>query len=119
MRPLSATAQVCRSDRCGAVKQPVVCVGSRGVGAMEIVAMDMKLRGMYIARQLSFTGVTFKIEEVPLTQKYIHMYNKSVRLVRTGSSLSLLSSVPVPAAHTHSASSSGSAPGRSSSRRPT
>uniref|UniRef100_A0A8C4GYE9 Protein strawberry notch homolog 1 n=1 Tax=Dicentrarchus labrax TaxID=13489 RepID=A0A8C4GYE9_DICLA len=45
-----------------------------------IVAMDMKLRGMYIARQLSFTGVTFKIEEVPLTQKYINMYNKSVRL---------------------------------------
>lgn len=48
---------------------------------MEIVAMDMKLRGMYIARQLSFTGVTFKIDEVPLTQKYINMYNKSVRLV--------------------------------------
>lgn len=55
----------------------------RGVGAMEIVAMDMKLRGMYIARQLSFTGVTFKIEEVPLSQKYIGMYNKSVRLVST------------------------------------
>lgn len=53
----------------------------RGVGAMEIVAMDMKLRGMYIARQLSFTGVTFKIDEVPLSQKYVHMYNKSVRLV--------------------------------------
>ncbi len=48
---------------------------------MEIVAMDMKLRGMYIARQLSFTGVTFKIEEVPLTQDYIKMYNKAVRLV--------------------------------------
>lgn len=55
----------------------------RGVGAMEIVAMDMKLRGMYIARQLSFTGVTFKIEEVPLSQKYISMYNKSVKLVCT------------------------------------
>lgn len=53
----------------------------RGVGAMEIVAMDMKLRGMYIARQLSFQGVTFKIEEVPLTHNYIKMYNKSVRLV--------------------------------------
>lgn len=48
---------------------------------MEIVAMDMKLRGMYIARQLSFQGVTFKIDEVPLTQNYIKMYNKSVRLV--------------------------------------
>ncbi|XP_062290480.1 protein strawberry notch homolog 1 isoform X1 [Scomber scombrus] len=58
----------------------IQAVERRGVGAMEIVAMDMKLRGMYIARQLSFTGVTFKIEEVPLTQKYIHMYNKSVRL---------------------------------------
>lgn len=59
----------------------------RGVGAMEIVAMDMKLRGMYIARQLSFTGVTFKIEEVPLSQKYICMYNKSVTLVSTSNSL--------------------------------
>ncbi|XP_051973528.1 protein strawberry notch homolog 1-like isoform X2 [Xyrauchen texanus] len=58
----------------------IQAVERRGVGAMEIVAMDMKLRGMYIARQLSFTGVTFKIEEVPLTQKYIKMYNKSVRL---------------------------------------
>uniref|UniRef100_A0A8C2ZWY0 Protein strawberry notch homolog 1 n=1 Tax=Cyclopterus lumpus TaxID=8103 RepID=A0A8C2ZWY0_CYCLU len=58
----------------------IQAVERRGVGAMEIVAMDMKLRGMYIARQLSFTGVTFKIEEVPLTQQYINMYNKSVRL---------------------------------------
>ncbi|KAJ8395629.1 hypothetical protein AAFF_G00031100 [Aldrovandia affinis] len=58
----------------------IQAVERRGVGAMEIVAMDMKLRGMYIARQLSFTGVTFKIEEVPLTLSYIKMYNKSVRL---------------------------------------
>ncbi|XP_020511435.1 protein strawberry notch homolog 1 isoform X2 [Labrus bergylta] len=58
----------------------IQAVERRGVGAMEIVAMDMKLRGMYIARQLSFTGVTFKIEEVPLSNKYIHMYNKSVTL---------------------------------------
>lgn len=58
----------------------------RGVGAMEIVAMDMKLRGMYIARQLSFTGVTFKIEEVLLSQSYVKMYNKAVRLVRNCSS---------------------------------
>ncbi|KAM6986470.1 protein strawberry notch homolog 1 [Aplochiton taeniatus] len=58
----------------------IQAVERRGVGAMEIVAMDMKLRGMYIARQLSFSGVTFKIEEVPLTVHYIKMYNKSVRL---------------------------------------
>ncbi|XP_058512513.1 protein strawberry notch homolog 1 isoform X5 [Ochotona princeps] len=58
----------------------IQAVERRGVGAMEIVAMDMKLRGMYIARQLSFTGVTFKIEEVLLSQSYVKMYNKAVRL---------------------------------------
>ncbi|XP_048845982.1 protein strawberry notch homolog 1 isoform X2 [Brienomyrus brachyistius] len=58
----------------------IQAVERRGVGAMEIVAMDMKLRGMYIARQLSFAGVTFKIDEVPLTGDYIRMYNKAVRL---------------------------------------
>ncbi|XP_028829159.1 protein strawberry notch homolog 1 isoform X1 [Denticeps clupeoides] len=58
----------------------IQAVERRGVGAMEIVAMDMKLRGMYIARQLSFTGVTFKIDEVPLSRNYVSMYNKAVRL---------------------------------------
>ena len=53
----------------------------RGVGAMEIVAVDMKLRGMYIARQLSFQGVTFRIEEVPLSEEFIQMYDDSVDLV--------------------------------------
>lgn len=52
-----------------------------GVGAMEIVAMDMKLRGMYIARQLSFLGVTFKIEEVPLNNEFQKIYDESVSLV--------------------------------------
>lgn len=48
---------------------------------MEIVAMDMKLRGMYIARQLSFHGVSFKIDEVPLSDKFKKSYDDSVALV--------------------------------------
>jgi hypothetical protein len=55
-------------------------VEKRGVGAMEIVAMDMKLRGMYIARQLSFQGVGFKIDEVELADDIRLAYNKSVEL---------------------------------------
>lgn len=47
---------------------------------MEIVAMDMKLRGMYIARQLSFQGVTFRIDEVELSDQMRDIYNKSVDL---------------------------------------
>lgn len=60
----------------------ITAVEKRGVGAMEIVAMDMKLRGMYIARQLSFHGVTFKIEEVPLSDDFQRVYDRSVEVVR-------------------------------------
>lgn len=59
----------------------LTAVEKRGIGAMEIVAMDMKLRGMYIARQLSFHGVTFKIEEVRLSDEFITTYDQSVQLV--------------------------------------
>lgn len=55
---------------------------------MEIVAMDMKLRGMYIARQLSFNGVSFKIDDVPLTDKLKKAYDDSVELVGTIQSIS-------------------------------
>ncbi|KAJ8979809.1 hypothetical protein NQ317_001299 [Molorchus minor] len=58
----------------------ISAVEKRGVGAMEIVAMDMKLRGMYIARQLSFHGVAFKIEEVPLSKEFEKVYDASVKL---------------------------------------
>ncbi|KAM4052006.1 protein strawberry notch homolog 2 isoform 3-T3 [Anomaloglossus baeobatrachus] len=55
-------------------------IEKRGVGAMEIVAMDMKLSGMYIARQLSFTGVNFRIEEIPLDECFTEMYNRAAQL---------------------------------------
>ncbi|XP_064227271.1 protein strawberry notch homolog 2 isoform X3 [Aotus nancymaae] len=55
-------------------------VEKRGVGAMEIVAMDMKVSGMYIARQLSFSGVTFRIEEIPLTPAFERVYNRAALL---------------------------------------
>uniref|UniRef100_A0A4W2BWH0 Protein strawberry notch homolog 2 n=1 Tax=Bos indicus x Bos taurus TaxID=30522 RepID=A0A4W2BWH0_BOBOX len=58
--------------------QPVLA--HRGVGAMEIVAMDMKVSGMYIARQLSFSGVTFRIEEIPLTPAFERIYNRAALL---------------------------------------
>lgn len=55
-------------------------VEKRGVGAMEIVAMDMKVSGMYIARQLSFSGVTFRIEEIPLPPDFERIYNRAALL---------------------------------------
>lgn len=58
----------------------ITAVEKRGVGAMELVAMDMKLRGGYIARQLSFQGVGFKIDEVQLPKEFKDMYDESVAL---------------------------------------
>ncbi|OXA51863.1 Protein strawberry notch 1 [Folsomia candida] len=55
-------------------------IEKRGIKVMELVAMDMKLRGAYIARQLSFKGVTFKIEDVQLNLEFVDMYNQSVNL---------------------------------------
>ena len=48
---------------------------------MELVAMDMKLRGAYIARQLSFQGVKFSIVEVPLPVGFEDVYDESVQFV--------------------------------------
>nr|XP_059863255.1 protein strawberry notch homolog 2 isoform X2 [Delphinus delphis] len=55
-------------------------IEKRGVGAMEIVAMDMKVSGVYIARQLSFSGVTFRIEEIPLAPSFERIYNRAALL---------------------------------------
>uniref|UniRef100_A0A915PC79 Uncharacterized protein n=1 Tax=Setaria digitata TaxID=48799 RepID=A0A915PC79_9BILA len=55
-------------------------VEKRGVGAMEVVAMDMKQRGLYLARQLSFRGVSFRVEEVPLSAEFIEVYDASVKI---------------------------------------
>ena len=40
-----------------------------------------QLRGMYAARQLSFAGVNFDIKDVPLSEKFVEMYDASVELV--------------------------------------
>ncbi|CAM6105098.1 unnamed protein product [Calypogeia fissa] len=46
----------------------------RGVGALELVAMDMKARGMYVCRTLSFKSAEFSIDEVELEPNMKKMY---------------------------------------------
>ncbi|RRT52446.1 hypothetical protein BHE74_00010431 [Ensete ventricosum] len=40
-----------------------------GVGALELVAMDMKARGMYVCRTLSYKGTEFEVIEAPLEER--------------------------------------------------
>ena len=42
--------------------------------------MEMKHRGMYIARQLSFKDVTFEVNEVSLSPEFVKTYDDSVKL---------------------------------------
>ncbi|XP_041448266.1 protein strawberry notch homolog 1 isoform X2 [Drosophila obscura] len=58
----------------------VYAVERRGIGAMELVAMDMKLRGTYIARQLSFQDVSFRIQEVKMQPSYTKVYDQAAEL---------------------------------------
>ncbi|CAM0902689.1 unnamed protein product [Alopecurus aequalis] len=48
-----------------------------GVGALELVAMDMKARGMYVCRTLSYKGADFDIVEAPLEERMMNMYEKA------------------------------------------
>ena len=48
------------------------------VGAMEMVAMEMKSLGMYCSRHLSYEGTKFELEKITLTQENKTMYDKSV-----------------------------------------
>ena len=58
---------------------------------------------MYAARQLSFAGVNFSIKDVPLSEKFVEMYDASVELVSLLPSFLLLplsSSLLLPSSST-------------------
>lgn len=51
-----------------------------GVGAMELVAVDLKMRGAYIARQLSFKTTSFNIHIANLDGQFVKLYDDCVAL---------------------------------------
>ncbi|KAL5568778.1 hypothetical protein UlMin_025353 [Ulmus minor] len=50
-----------------------------GVGALELVAMDMKARGMYVCRTLSYKGSEFEVVEAPLEADMMTIYKKAAK----------------------------------------
>lgn len=51
-----------------------------GVGAMEMVAINMKALGMYVSRSLSFKGVTFAMMEHKLSPEQRSVYDAAAKL---------------------------------------
>jgi len=52
-------------------------IGGGGVGAMELIALDLKRRGMYLCRQLSFSAASFDTKMVDLTPRQEKMYDEA------------------------------------------
>ena len=50
-------------------------ISGGGVGAMELVALDMKRRGMYISRQLSFKSASYDTRVIDLTPAQRELYD--------------------------------------------
>jgi len=51
----------------------------RGVGAMEMLALEMKRKGLFLARTLSWEGADFHTVEVRLCQKQVASYDGAVK----------------------------------------
>jgi hypothetical protein len=53
-------------------------IDKAGVNAMEIIALDLKSQGFFLARQLSFTGATFRIHEVMIDMSSTSIYEYAI-----------------------------------------
>eukprot|EP00035_Acanthoeca_spectabilis_P008607 m.156177 g.156177 ORF g.156177 m.156177 type:complete len:1736 (-) comp14428_c0_seq4:94-5301(-) len=52
-------------------------VGKKGDGAMEMVSMDMKAKGMFLARSLSYEGAEYSIQPLTLSDEFRAKYDHS------------------------------------------
>ena len=51
-------------------------IDKAGVGAMELIALDMKQRGMYLSRNLSYKDATFETINVHLDERQATLYDR-------------------------------------------
>ncbi|KDO34242.1 hypothetical protein SPRG_19078 [Saprolegnia parasitica CBS 223.65] len=54
-------------------------IQNKGMGAMEMLAIEMKLQGKYLSRGLSYEGAEFRVETVVLDDAQEAMYDRSVQ----------------------------------------
>ncbi|EDV27087.1 uncharacterized protein TRIADDRAFT_54670 [Trichoplax adhaerens] len=62
------------------VENFIQAMTTRGLGASEMLAMEMKAAGMYVSRGLSFESAEFHTVEINLTDEQIRVYNLSARV---------------------------------------
>ncbi|RHY10582.1 hypothetical protein DYB25_004159 [Aphanomyces astaci] len=53
-------------------------IKNRGMGAMEMLAIEMKLQGKYLSRGLSYVGAEFELDTVVLSDSQRRLYDNAV-----------------------------------------
>ena len=53
-----------------------------GIAFLEMLCCDIKSKGAFLSRQLSFQGCGFSIEEAAMTEEMAGMYEESVQVWR-------------------------------------
>lgn len=61
------------------VREFISAIETGGLAALELVARDMKAQGVYLARSLSYDGVTYSRLEHPLSEFQTEVYNELAR----------------------------------------
>ncbi|KAL6578932.1 hypothetical protein OROMI_009148 [Orobanche minor] len=92
-----AKEQILDSSLLGRISPIVLAIGTGamekgGVGALELVVMDIKARGMYVHRTLSYKGAEFEVVEVTLDANMMNVSATVMALPapKTGGRLFLL-----------------------------
>lgn len=55
-------------------------IKSRGMGALELLAIDLKTQGKYVSRGLSYEGAEFSVETIPLEDSQREIYKKATSI---------------------------------------
>ncbi len=66
----------------GGVGDFITDISSRGIGAMEVIAQDLKSIGAYVSRNLSYEGVTYDEHKHKLTEEDRDVYNTAARIMQ-------------------------------------
>lgn len=54
----------------------------RGLGALELLSMEMKMRGVFISRHISYDGVGMKYIKIPATAELTYVYDLCCQMVK-------------------------------------
>jgi len=70
-------------DHFGMFLKEIAPTKRQSPAVMELIALEMKQRGMYLSRQLAFAGAEFEVNHIDLTEPQIDIYDSAAKVWQT------------------------------------